>query len=113
MTAAARMHKRNHPSASILPPCLSRSPDTSHRVDEEVLPGDERGLGAAEVRAQLAELRRVAERISAAVCSSASRPRATIVTFTPLRASNIAQPRPSPLLAAHTSAFFPLMPRSI
>jgi hypothetical protein len=50
---------------------------------------------------------------SAAVASSASRPRATIVTCTPSFASASAQPRPRPLLAAHTSACFPAMPRSI
>src|SRR3954452_13950303 len=36
-----------------------------------------------------------------------------MVTFTPSRARAIAQPLPSPLLAAHTSACRPLMPRSI
>ena len=51
--------------------------------------------------------------ISAAVrCTSAS-VRATIVTSTPARASASAQPRPRPLLAAHTSARRPAIPRSI
>src|SRR4029078_10735560 len=46
----------------------------------------------------------VALRISSAVASSASRPRARIVTLTPSRASENAQPLPSPLLAQQTSA---------
>ncbi|MBW5810334.1 SDR family oxidoreductase [Burkholderia sp. COPS] len=52
-------------------------------------------------------------RISSAASSSVSRVRATITRFTPSAASASAQPRPSPLLAAHTSAVFPSMPRSI
>lgn len=55
----------------------------------------------------------VAARISAAVAWSASAPRATIVTFTPSCASASAQARPRPLLAAHTSADLPCMPRSM
>jgi hypothetical protein len=52
-------------------------------------------------------------RISAAVRSSASRFRATIVTATPSRASAIAQARPSPRLAPLSSAFRPAIPRSM
>jgi hypothetical protein len=54
-----------------------------------------------------------AARIAAAVASSASTPRAVMNTCTPSRASASAQPRPSPLLAAHTIAFLPASPRSI
>jgi len=54
-----------------------------------------------------------AARISSAVSSSVARVRATITRFTPSAASACAQPRPSPLLAAQTSAVFPSMPRSI
>ena len=43
-------------------------------------------------------------RISAAVASSASPPRATMTRSTPSRASAKAQPLPIPLLAAQTSA---------
>ena len=52
-------------------------------------------------------------RNSAAVASSASRPRAVMTTFTPSPTSACAQPLPSPLLAAHTSAHLPAMPRSM
>jgi hypothetical protein len=55
----------------------------------------------------------VAARISVAVFSSASAPRATSVTLTPSRARAKAQPRPSPLLDAQTSAALPLIPRSM
>ena len=48
----------------------------------------------------------------AAACS-ASAPRATITTCAPSRASACAQPKPRPLLAPHTSAHLPLMPKSI
>ena len=52
-------------------------------------------------------------RIFAAACSSTSAPRAVMVTFTPSFASATAQPSPSPLLAAQTSALRPLMPKSM
>src|SRR5215510_8431568 len=55
----------------------------------------------------------VVSRISFAAASSASLVRAFMVTFTPSRARDMAQPLPSPLLAAHTIAFLPLMPRSM
>ncbi len=55
----------------------------------------------------------VASRISFAAASSASLVRALIVRFTPSRASDMAQPLPSPLLAAQTIAFLPLIPRSM
>src|SRR6266403_5336441 len=55
----------------------------------------------------------VASRISFAAASSASFVRAFIVMFTPSRASDMAQPLPSPLLAAQTIAFLPLIPRSM
>ncbi len=55
----------------------------------------------------------VAARISSAVRSSVSAVRAVIVTATPSRASARAQPLPSPLLAAQTSARRPLKPRSM
>src|SRR5258706_2215594 len=55
----------------------------------------------------------VALRISSAVASSASRPRASIVTLTPSRASENAQPLPRPLLAAQTRAVLPFKPRSM
>ena len=45
--------------------------------------------------------------------SSASAPRATRRTCTPSRASACAQPKPNPLLAPHTSAHLPAMPKSI
>ena len=51
-------------------------------------------------------------RISAAVFSSASAPRAVSVTCTPSLASAIAQARPRPLLDAQTMARRPLIPRS-
>ena len=51
--------------------------------------------------------------ISAAAASSASLVRAVIVTRAPFLAKASAQPRPSPLLAAHTSAVLPAMPRSM
>src|SRR5262245_15385087 len=49
----------------------------------------------------------------AAACSSASAPRAVITTFTPSLTSAAAQPLPSPLLEAHTSAHLPAIPKSI
>jgi len=52
----------------------------------------------------------VSSRISSAVASSASAPRALITRFTPSRASASAQPLPSPWLAAHTIALRPSMP---
>ena len=55
----------------------------------------------------------VSARIAAAVASSASPPRAEMTSETPSRASAKAQPRPSPLEAAQTTAVRPLMPRSI
>src|SRR5437660_10804917 len=55
----------------------------------------------------------VASRISLAAASSVSLVRAFIVMFTPSRASDMAQPLPSPLLAAQTIAFLPLIPRSM
>src|SRR6266852_2208352 len=64
-------------------------------------------------QAASAALRPVAARISAAVASSAVLPRARMVSSTPSCASARAQPLPSPLLAAQTSAFLPAMPRSI
>ena len=52
--------------------------------------------------------------ISSAVrCSTSASVRATIVTSQPASASACAQPRPSPLLAAQTSARLPAMPRSM
>src|SRR6478735_2237320 len=54
-----------------------------------------------------------AEPSSLAVASSASAPRAQMVTSTPSRASAWAQPLPSPFDAAQTTAFLPLMPRSM
>ena len=51
-------------------------------------------------------------KFAAAVCST-SAPRATISTLTPSRTSACAQPRPSPLLAPHTNAHLPAIPRSI
>src|SRR5689334_3758405 len=51
--------------------------------------------------------------ISSAACATSCSVREQIVTSTPSRASASAQPRPSPLLAAHTSARRPAMPRSI
>ena len=55
----------------------------------------------------------VAALISSAVRVISASVREQIVTFTPSRAKEVAQPRPSPLLAAQTSAFFPAIPRSI
>ena len=52
----------------------------------------------------------VAWRISSAVASSASAPRALTTTSTPSCASAIAHPLPSPWLAAHTMAVLPRMP---
>src|SRR5664279_4307706 len=52
-------------------------------------------------------------RSSRAVASRTSPPRAVMTTFTPSLASAVAQPLPSPLLAAQTSAHLPLIPRSI
>ena len=49
----------------------------------------------------------VRARISAAVASSGPALRAVIVTCTPSSAKAIAQARPNPLLAAHTSAVLP------
>src|SRR6266511_1725755 len=54
----------------------------------------------------------VAARISSAVFSSVWRSRATSVTRQPSRASDVAHPRPSPLLAPHTSAALPRIFRS-
>src|SRR3989442_9275918 len=54
----------------------------------------------------------VASLISAAVRSSTSRVRATIVTSTPSRARANAQALPRPLLAPLSSAFLPRIPRS-
>ena len=54
----------------------------------------------------------VADRMSAAVFSNASRRRATMVTSTPSCASAKAQARPRPRLAPLSSAFRPLIPRS-
>src|SRR6266516_2571567 len=54
----------------------------------------------------------VTARISSAVFSSVWRSRATRVTRQPSRASDVAQPRPSPLLAPHSSAALPRIFRS-
>jgi hypothetical protein len=51
--------------------------------------------------------------ISAAVASNACLPRAVMTTFTPSRASAIAQPLPRPFEAAHTKAVRPRIPSSI
>ena len=53
------------------------------------------------------------KRSSAAVASSASAPRAVMTTFTPSATKASAQPRPRPLLAAHTRAQRPFSPMSI
>ena len=55
----------------------------------------------------------VSLRISSAVLSRSAAVRAVITTSTPSRASDMAQARPSPLLAAQTMAFLPLSPRSM
>ena len=55
----------------------------------------------------------VSLRISSAVRSRSAAVRAVITTSTPSRASDMAQARPSPLLAAQTMAFLPLRPRSM
>ncbi|MNT54468.1 hypothetical protein D3C72_1916370 [compost metagenome] len=55
----------------------------------------------------------VASRMSLAVASSACAPRATMVSDAPSSASANAHARPSPLLAAQTSAVLPLIPRSM
>ena len=52
-------------------------------------------------------------RSSAAVACSAGSPRAVITTWAPSPTSACAQPLPSPLLAAQTSAQRPAMPRSM
>ncbi len=52
-------------------------------------------------------------RSSAAVAANASAPRAVTTTLTPSRTSAAAQPLPSPLLAAQTSAQRPCRPRSM
>src|SRR4029077_16840295 len=52
-------------------------------------------------------------RISSAVASSSALVRALITRSTPSSASAMAQPLPSPLLAAQTIALRPLMPMSI
>ncbi len=48
-----------------------------------------------------------------AAAARVSAPRATISTFTPSATSAWAQPRPKPLLAPHTSAHLPAIPKSI
>ena len=55
----------------------------------------------------------VSARIAAAAASSASCPRASITSSTPSRASCWAQPKPKPLLEAHTIARRPRMPKSM
>jgi hypothetical protein len=55
----------------------------------------------------------VALRISSAVASSASRPRAVMKSWTPSCASANAHPLPRPFDAAQTSAVLPRMPRSM
>ena len=52
-------------------------------------------------------------RSSAAVASSASRPRAVMTRFTPSAASDAAQPLPRPFDAAQTMAVLPRIPRSM
>src|SRR5436190_20830280 len=51
--------------------------------------------------------------MAAAVARIVSGVRGTITRVTPLRASEKAHARPSPLLAAHTIACRPVMPRSM
>src|SRR6185437_15790344 len=72
-----------------------------------------RPSGVVMSQTTVATLAPVFFRISAAVASRASRPRARMTSSTPSLAKAIAQPLPSPLLAAQTSAFLPAMPRSI
>ena len=55
----------------------------------------------------LAGLPAQATRMADAASASVSAPRATITTLAPSAASAWAQPRPSPLLAPHTSAHLP------
>src|SRR5579883_36633 len=55
----------------------------------------------------------VLRRISSAVASRAGLPRARITRLAPSAASAMAQPLPSPLLAAQTKAVLPLMPKSM
>src|SRR5215831_6565508 len=55
----------------------------------------------------------VASRISLAVFSRSAAVRAVMTSSTPSRASAMAQPLPKPLLAAHTIARLPRMPKSM
>ncbi|MDD4998399.1 MAG: hypothetical protein PHI99_09620 [Syntrophales bacterium] len=55
----------------------------------------------------------VAERISSAAASMLASGRATMITSTPSRASDIAQALPKPALAPPMMAFSPAIPKSM
>ncbi len=67
-------------------------------------------LGGDVARRLAVTLAPVARRISSAVASSASAPRAVMISSTPSRASARAQPLPRPLLPAHTEPCGPPVP---
>ena len=72
-----------------------------------------RPSGVVTSQAMAVTLAPVSLRISSAVASSASAPRAEITSSTPSPASARAQPLPRPLLEAQTIALRPLMPISM
>src|SRR5437899_4195584 len=104
---ASRSHSRKSPGGG--PPALfTRMSGLGHACSSAV-----RTASVVTSPATVVTRTPVASRISFAVASRASLVRAFIVMFTPSRASDMAQPLPSPLLAAQTIAFLPLIPRSM
>ncbi len=104
---ASRSHWRKSPGGGP-PALLTRMSGAGQALSAAARPSSVAMSPATAVTSHLEALRS-----SSAVASSASRPRAVMTRFTPSRASDIAQPLPSPLEAAHTSAVRPRIPRSM
>src|ERR1051325_4853414 len=103
----SRSHSRKSPVGG--PPALfTRMSGAGHAASAARRPSSVVMSPATTVTSTLQRLR-----ISAAVASSASRPRAVITSFTPSCASENAQALPSPFDAAQTIAVRPRMPRSM
>jgi len=103
----SRVHSRKSPGGGP-PALLTRMSGLGHAASAAARPS-----GVVMSPATVVTFVPVALRISSAVASSDSRPRAMITSSTPSRASDIAQPLPSPLDAAHTSAVLPRIPSSM
>ncbi len=104
---ASRSQSRKSPAGG--PPALLTRISGSGQAASAAARPDSLVMSPATVRMSAP----VSARIAAAVSSSADAVRAVMVTATPSRASAVAQPRPSPLLAAQTKARLPAKPKSM